>query len=73
MPRLLPHRELTNIILLLKGISGTKYALDRYCSEGSPVKALGGLVRSPLPQVTDDIKKMVDEGLVEALAYENAL
>jgi F420-0:gamma-glutamyl ligase-like protein len=59
--------------LHLQGISGTKYALDHYSSEGSGVKSLGGVVRSPLPQVTDAIKKMIDEDLKEAVDYENSL
>lgn len=42
-------------------------------SEGSGVQDLGGIVRSPLPQVTEGTKKMVEEGLKEAMEYENSL
>lgn len=58
-------------VIVKAGINGTKYALDQYCSEGG-VK-LGGYVRSPLPQANDATKKLVDEGMKEALAYEASL
>jgi dihydrodipicolinate synthase/N-acetylneuraminate lyase len=58
-------------VMVKAGIAGTKYALDTYCSESGP--KLGGLVRSPLPQISDASRKIVDEGMVEALKYEAGL
>jgi dihydrodipicolinate synthase/N-acetylneuraminate lyase len=58
-------------VIVKAGISGTKYALDTFCSEGG-VK-LGGLVRSPLPQTSEATKKLIDEGMKESIAYERSL
>jgi len=56
---------------LCQGIAGTKYALTKFFSSGG--LDLGGYVRSPLPQVTEATKKMVDEGMLESIALENSL
>lgn len=55
-------------VVVKSGIGGTKYALDSLVEKG-----LGGAARRPLPQATDAIKKMVDEGLKEAWALEQSL
>jgi hypothetical protein len=57
------------------GISGTKYALDKFypADESKGETPLGGFVRNPLPQVSAATKKMVDEGLKAAVEFENSL
>lgn len=50
------------------GIGGTKYALDHFIQAG-----LGGVPRKPLPLADKACKAMVDEGMIESIAYENSL
>lgn len=45
-----------------------QYALDSLVEKG-----LGGVPRRPLPPADEAIKKMVDEGMARAMAYENSL
>lgn len=55
-------------VIVKAGIGGTKYALESLVQAG-----LGGVVRKPLPEASEAVKKMVDEGLVNAMAMENSL
>lgn len=55
-------------VIVKAGIPGTKYALDSLVQNG-----LGGAARKPLPETSAAIKKMVDEGMARAMAYENSL
>jgi dihydrodipicolinate synthase/N-acetylneuraminate lyase len=55
-------------IIVKAGISGTKYALDRFVEKG-----LGGVTRSPLPPVDEGVKSLVDKALGRAFAIENGL
>ena len=63
-------------VIVKAGIAGTKYALTKFSdSSAGGVKGLdlGGRVRSPLPQVDEKTKKVVDEGMKEAVEFENSL
>ncbi|KAK9459239.1 uncharacterized protein V1516DRAFT_708390 [Lipomyces oligophaga] len=55
-------------IIVKVGISGTKYALNQYIQP-----KLGGVTRTPLPPVTEESKRMVDECLAEAFSIEKSL
>lgn len=56
-------------VLIKGGIPGTKYALDRYVQKG-----LGGVCRSPLPPVGEDVVALCEgDVLARAMEYENSL
>ncbi|KAK9234099.1 hypothetical protein V1525DRAFT_383976 [Lipomyces kononenkoae] len=55
-------------IIVKAGISGTKYALDKFIQPG-----LGGVTRSPLPAVDEGVKAMVDKFLARAVSFEKSL
>ncbi|KAK9321848.1 hypothetical protein V1517DRAFT_325317 [Lipomyces orientalis] len=55
-------------VIVKAGISGTKYALDKYFQHG-----LGGMTRSPLPAVDGGVKAMVDKSLIRAVNLEKSL
>ncbi|KAK9495386.1 hypothetical protein V1508DRAFT_186445 [Lipomyces doorenjongii] len=55
-------------VIVKAGISGTKYALEKFIQPG-----LGGVTRSPLPAVDEGVKAMVDKFLVRAVSLENSL
>ncbi|KAK7202375.1 dihydrodipicolinate synthase [Myxozyma melibiosi] len=55
-------------VIVKAGISGTKYALNKYVKPG-----LGGVTRSPLPPVSDSVIALCDEGLKKAFEVENSL
>lgn len=54
--------------IIKAGIGGTKYAMDSLIEKG-----LGGYTRSPVPDADDEIKKMCDKYLVEAITIERSL
>ncbi|CDZ98673.1 DapA-like [Phaffia rhodozyma] len=61
-------------IIVKAGIPGTKYALDQFATDptGKNLK-LGGAVRSPLTQVSDATRKLINEGMRESVEYEKSL